>query len=111
MHCQTFQFHIWYVTVTEFQICILHQIFSKSDDFSLRYGDFTIFKMAVSAILNFMGPIMGSLKSLYKTSYKSSIETIAVNCLLFETITFLCMDFGDRQTDKQTNKQMDSINA
>jgi len=35
-----------HATVTEFQICICYQISSKSDDFLLRYADFTIFKMA-----------------------------------------------------------------
>jgi len=34
----------------------------------------------ISAILDFRGPIMGSSKSPYTTSYMSSIETIAVNC-------------------------------
>ena len=62
----------------------------------------------ISAILNFMGPIMGSLKSPCTTSYRSSIETIAVNYLVFEKIAFLTFW---RQTDRQTNKQMDSPNA
>jgi len=30
-----------------------------------------------------------------------SIETIALNCLVFEKISFLCTHFGDRQTDAQ----------
>ena len=42
---------------------------------------------------------MGSLKSPRTTSYRSSIETMALNCLVFEKITFLY--FGDR---KQTNR-------
>jgi len=42
---------------------------------------------------------MGSLKSPCTTS---SIETIALNGLVFEKIALL--QFGDRQTDKQTNK-------
>jgi len=46
---------------------------------------------------------MGSLKSPCTTSYRSSIETIALNCLVFEKIVFLY--FGDRQTDRQTDKQ------
>jgi len=52
---------------------------------------------------------MGSLKSPCTTSYRPSIATIALNCLVFEKILFL--QFGDRQTDKQTNKQIDSIDA
>ena len=49
-----------------------------------------------------MGSIMGSLKRPCTTSYRSSIDTIAVNCLVFEKIAFLY--FGDRQTDMQTNR-------
>jgi len=59
----------------------------------------------ISAILDFRGPIMGSLKSLCTTFCKSSIDTIAIDCLVFEKIAFL--HFGDRQTDKRTEKQMD----
>ena len=56
----------------------------------------------ISAILNFRGPITGSLKSRCTTSYKSSIDTTALNCLVFEKIAFL--QFGDRETDRQTNR-------
>ena len=56
----------------------------------------------ISAILDFRGPIMGSLKSRCTTSYRSSIETIALNCLVFEKIAFL--HFGHRQTVRQTNR-------
>jgi len=48
-------------------------------------------------VLDFRGPIMGSLKSPCATSYRSLIETIALNCLLFEKIAFL--HFADRQTN------------
>jgi len=37
----------------------------------------------ISAILDFKDPIMGSLKSPCTTSYRSSIDTIALNCLVF----------------------------
>ena len=57
----------------------------------------------ISAIFDFRGPIMGSLQSPGTTSYRSSIETIAVKCLFFEKIAFF--HFGDRQT----NEQIDSI--
>jgi len=50
---------------------------------------------------------MGSLKSPYRTSYRSSTEAMALNRLVFEKIAFLCTHFGDRQTDEQ----MDIINA
>ena len=58
----------------------------------------------ISAILDFRHPIMGSLKSPCANSYRSPIETTALNCLIFEKITFF-LHFGDRQTDRQTNKQ------
>jgi len=61
----------------------------------------------ISAILDFWGPIMGSLKSPCTTSYRSSIETIALNCSVFEKVAFFCI----LATDRQTNKQMDSIDA
>ena len=56
----------------------------------------------ISAILDFRGPIIRYLKSPCTTCYRSSI---ALNCLVFEKITFL--HFGDRQTDEQ----MDSTDA
>jgi len=49
---------------------------------------------------------MASLKSRCTTYYRSSIDTIALNYLVFEKIAFL--QFGDRQTDKQTDKQIDT---
>ena len=53
---------------------------------------------------------MGSLNSPCTTSYRSSTETIALNCLVFlENRIFL--HFGDRQTDRQTDEQMDSIDV
>jgi len=54
---------------------------------------------------------MGSLKSSCTTSYRSSIETIAVNCLVFEKITFFCILATERQTNRQTNEQVDTIDA
>jgi len=43
----------------------------------------SIFKMADLSHLGFRGPIMGSLKSSCTTFYRSSMDTIAVNCLVF----------------------------
>jgi len=59
------------------------------------------------AILDFRDPVMGSLKSPCATSYRSSIDTIALNCLVFEKTTFFCI----LATDGQTDKQMDIIDA
>ena len=58
----------------------------------------------ISDILDFMGPIMGSLKSPCTTSYRSSIDSIALNCSVFEKIAFL--QFGDRQTNRQTDRRI-----
>jgi len=44
----------------------------------------------------------GFLKSSCTTSYRSSIETMALYCLIFEKIAFLY--FGDRQIDKQMDR-------
>ena len=52
----------------------------------------------ISAILDCRDPIIGSLKSLCTTSYRSSIATIALNCLVFAFW---------RQTDKLTDGQTD----
>ena len=41
--------------------------------------DMTISRQRISAILNFEGWIMGHLKSPCRTSYRSSLETIALN--------------------------------
>ena len=62
-------------------------------------------KWRMSAILNFRGSIMGSLKRPCITSYRSSIETVALNCLVSEKIAFyVCILATDRRTDKQTNR-------
>jgi len=53
--------------------------------------------------LGFYGSNNGFFEKRYTTSYRSSINTIALNCLVFEKIAFLY--FGDRQTDKQTDEQ------
>jgi len=52
-----------------------------------------------SAILEFRGSVMGSLKSLCTTSYRMSIETIAINCLVFQKIKFFAFW---QQTDRRT---------
>jgi len=61
----------------------------------------------ISAILDFMGPIMGSLKSHCTTSYRSPIDTIALNCLVFFRKSRFCILATNRQTDKQTNRRTD----
>ena len=63
----------------------------------------SIFKMAdLDGRLEFRDSIMGSLKSPSTTSYRSSIDTIALNCLVFEKIAFFCILATDRQTNRWT---------
>jgi len=67
-----------------------------------------IYNMADLSHLGFKGPIMGSLKSRSTTSYRSSIETIALKFTVFEKIAFLHFwRQRDKQTDTQTNGQID----
>jgi len=51
----------------------------------------------ISATLDCRDPIMCSCT----TSYRSSIDTIALNCLIFEKIAFFCILATDGQTDGQ----------
>jgi len=52
-------------------------------------------------------PRMGSLKSPCKTSYWSSIETIAANCLVLEKIAFCVRDqTTQRDEDKESRGEM-----
>ena len=44
-----------------------------------------------------------------KPNYMSSIDTIALNCLVFEKVAFFFAFW--RQTDRQTDEQMDSTDA
>ena len=71
---------------------ILHQckILSKSDHpRQKKMSSCRFSRWQTSAILDFRCPIMGSSKSLCTTSYRSSIETIAPNCLVFKRLTLL----------------------
>ena len=56
-------------------------------------------------LLDFRGTIMGSLKSPCTTYYRSSLETIALNCLVFVKIAFRVRIL--EQTDKRTDRRRD----
>jgi len=79
----------------------VYEIVSKSDHpRQKKMTSCRCSRWRISAILNFRGPIMGSLKSPCTTSYRLLIETIALNCLIFEKIALFAFW---RQTDRQTN--------
>jgi len=40
-----------------------------------------------------------------KPNYMSSIDTIALNCLVFEKVAFFCILATDRQTNRRTDGQ------
>ena len=94
------KFHIW-SPVTELQICCYNTTHRDLMIFRLEC-DFTISKWLISAILIFRGTDF--LKSPCRTSYRSPIETITLNCLVIQKIVFLCTHFGDSQTNERTNR-------
>jgi len=49
---------------------------------------------------------MGSLKVDVRLNW-SSIEIMALNCLVFEKTMFCARDSCDEQTDRQTDRQRD----
>jgi len=81
---------------TSLRNCI--QIGPPSAEKKWRHVDFQDSGSQSSWILGVQSWVF--LKSPGTTSYKSSVETIALNCLVFEKILFF-LYFGDRQTDEQ----------
>ena len=81
------------------------EILCKSDHSQQKKNDdMSILKMADLNHLGSYGSNNGFFeKPNYITSYRSSLDTIALNCLFFEKIAFL--HFDDRQTNKQTDGQ------
>ena len=83
------------------------EILSKSDHPRQKKWRHVDFQDGAVADLSHRGfyrsnPIIGSLKSSYGTSYRSSMDTVALNCLAFEKIAFVFLHFGDRQTNRWT---------
>ena len=97
-----------HITAVDMSFCTSLQNFIQIGPPSAE-KNVSIFKMADLGHLGFRDRIMGALKSPYTTSYRSSIdssiETTALNCLVFEKISFLY--FGDRQTHTQTDRRTD----
>jgi len=75
------------------------EILFKSDQKKMTSCRFS--RWRISAIWDIRGPIISLWNSQCTTSYRSSIETIALNCLLFEEITFFCILATDRRRDGQ----------
>jgi len=83
------------------------EILSKSDHHrQYKTTSCRFWRWRISAILDFRGPIIGSLKSPCATSYRSSMDTVSLNCLVFEKIAFFCILATDRQTDRRTDGQL-----
>ena len=82
------EFYIWFRPHHRSRHVILHQspkLYPNRTTLGRkkwRHGP----RRQISAILDFRDPIMGSLTSPCTTSYRSSIDTIALNCLVFEKI-------------------------
>jgi len=103
------EFYIWFpfphITAVDMSFCrptSLQNFIQIGPPSAEKNYVMLIFKMAYLSHLGVRDPIMGSLKSPCTTSYKSLIETIALNCLVFfEKIAFFCILATDRQTDKQ----------
>jgi len=104
------EFYIWFpyphITAVDMSFCTSLQNFiqirppSAEKMTSCRFSRW----WRMSAILDFRGLIMGSLKIPSTTSYRSSIDTIALNCLVFEKIAFFCILATDRQTNRRKNR-------
>jgi len=91
------EFYIWFPFR---HIIAVSKILSKLDHpRQNKIRSCRFLRWRISAILDCRGPIMGSLKSPSTTSYRSSIDTVALNCLVFEKITFFAFW---RQTDRRT---------
>ena len=104
------QFYIWFRFRPHHRSrhVILHQFpkfYPNRTTFGKKMTSYRFSRWRISAILDCRGPVMGSLKSPCTTSYRSSIKTIALNCLVFEKIAFFCILATDKQTNKQTDGQ------
>ena len=85
---------IWLSSIPNVQLCTQFRRNRMIFRWNMAISQASRWRM--SAILNFRGVIMGCLKSLCKTS----IETIALNCVVFEKIAFfVCISATDRRTD------------
>ena len=87
------EFYIWFpfphITAVDMSFCTsLRNFIQIGPPSAEKMTSCRFSRLRISAILNCRDPIMGSLKSPCTTSYRSSIHTIALNCLVFEKIPF-----------------------
>ena len=86
----------------------VYEILSKSDHpRQKKMTSCRFLRWRLTAILDFRGPIMDSLKIPRTTSYRSSIERDHSSKLLSFWESHVFLYFGDRQTNKQTNWRTD----
>jgi len=83
------EFNIWFdfdhITAVDMSFCIsLRNFIQIGPPFAEKMTLCRYSRWRISAILDLRGPILGSLKSPCTTSYRSSIDTIALNCVVFE---------------------------
>jgi len=91
-----------HITVVDVSFCTSHRNFIQSDHSQqTKMTSCRFSRWPISAILDFRDPVIGSLKSPCTTFYRSSIQTISLNCLVFENAFFAFL----RQTDRRTNGQ------
>ena len=100
-------FNFDHITAVDISFCTSLRNFIQIGSPSAEKNDvMSIFKMADVSQFGFYGSNNGFFQKPCVTSYRSSIDIIAVKCLIFEKIVFI-LYFGDRHTDKQ----MDSIDT
>jgi len=98
-------FDFGHITAVDMSFCTNLQNFIQIGlPWAEKIMSYQFSRWRISTVLNFRGPIMGSLKSRCTTSYRSSIDTIALNCLVFEKLHF-CIFATHRQTYRRTDGQ------
>ena len=85
-------------TAVDMSFCTSHRNFIQIGPSSAeKITSCQFSRWRISAILDFRGPVMGSLKGPCATSY---MDTVALNCLVIFFRKSHVLHFGDRQTDR-----------
>ena len=91
------------------------QISFTLDSLRQKNDVMSIFMMADLRHLEFYGSNNGFFeKTIYTISYMSSINIIALNCLVFEKISFYCIrvfTMDKQRTDRQSNRWTDPTHS